>query len=595
MLQLLDRSHGLAALLPTFNFRSPRQNPPDIPAPALAPPPAAAQESLRRCADTLAPFIQESETALTAIGSVMADLFEGAVHIRGDAEAARDSIASMADSANAQLLEIGHSLQRASAQINGNRELLESLDHRLSCVIHDFAGLESGVREFRVVGTLIRIEGSMRALDSDDFVNISERSAAITGNLGELVAQIQKATAALRVAFRSVAREINQLNTTSFHAITAVTRDITALGKVMSAEHGAIGSAAQKTLHGLEVIRQSIGDLVCALQIHDILRQQSEHSLAAIQDIHRLPEMPAAGYHACQAVVHAQITHTLSLCQEASQKVEDGLHSANTQLRGIADTTGNISGLTRMDAPSRQAAEASTSAILAALPVIEKGDAALRRAMDDILTGTAAILAVIDKVSNAMLDMRWLGLNAVIQSANRPDQGSAIELLGSRTVSVTNGVDQECLRIRAEINHLRQEIHAYTEATVGSLGERSIRQVAEDSVVLLDSVHRSIRSTMGRQSALQQSLQNKLENANGALARFRDTQTPPAQAVAQLGSGHLADAPAAQLSPATSALLDTWFSRYTMASERRVHCATLGLPFTEIEGDAPPEGDIELF
>jgi hypothetical protein len=599
MRQLFERSTGFASLLPTFPFRNPwpgagRTWPPltVLPEPETA---VDTLQPLRDCAATLAPFIQESETALAGIGSVLSDLCEGTTHIRGDAESARDSIASMAGAASAQLLEIRTTLQRAIGQLQGNRALLDSLDSRLTSIIQDFAALEAGVREFRIVGTLIRIEGSSRAADAEDFVHISDRSAAITGNLGDLVGQIQGATGALRVAFRTIAREIHQLNATSEAGITAIASDIMALDKVMSAEHVAIGSAAQTTIEGLEVIGQSIGDVVCALQIHDILRQQSEHSLAAIEEVCLPPGLPPAGQQACEAVVHAQISHTLTLCQEAAQKVETGLLSAATQLRGIGAITSNISGLTRLDAPSRRAVQTSTRAILAALPLLDKGDEALEKAMAEIQGGAAAILAVVDKVSSAMLDMRWLGLNAIIQSVNRAQPGSAIELLGSRTVTITDGVDHECGRIRAAIDQLREDIDAYTRATVGSLGERGIRQVAEDSVVLLDSVHRSIRTTMERQASLQESLQTKLDKAQAALSCFRDTQTRPAEAVGRIAPGPHSCPQPGELSPAVSTLLESWFSRYTMSSERRVHCAALGVPFNETESEALAEGEIELF
>ena len=83
----------------------------------------------------------------------------------------------------------------------------------------------------------------------------------------------------------------------------------------------------------------------------------------------------------------------------------------------------------------------------------------------------------------------------------------------------------------------------------------------------------------------------------GARSRFRNTQAPPALAVARLAqdpSQSPLSLPVA-LSPPAAALFDSWVARYTMASERRVHATVLGLPFTEAENDAPAEGDIELF
>ena len=100
MRQLFERSTGFASLLPIFPFRNPwpgagRTWPPltVLPEPETA---VDTLQPLRDCAATLAPFIQESETALAGIGSVLSDLCEGTTHIRGDAESARDSIASMA-------------------------------------------------------------------------------------------------------------------------------------------------------------------------------------------------------------------------------------------------------------------------------------------------------------------------------------------------------------------------------------------------------------------------------------------------------------------------------------------------------------------
>lgn len=591
MPQLFARSFGLSA----FPFLRPRVNPaagaPD-PGPDAA---AISCELLAGCANTLGPFIQQSEAALAQIGLVMADLFDGAVHIRAEAEGARDSIASMAGCANTQLLEIKSALERSTAQLQGNRALLAALDTRLASIVRDFAGLEAGVREFRVVGTLIRIEGSTRAADSDAFVNISERSATITADLGELVDQIRHSTADLRHCFRNISREINRLTTASLLTLNHLIQNVAALEKVMTGEHHAIAKAAGDTLAGLERIRNTIGELVCALQIHDILRQQSEHSLASIDDLQSRPNLPAADRQPCQAVVQAQITHTLSLCQDASANVESGLEAASRQLEDIDTITRNVSQLTHLDSPSRRAVQTNTTAILAALPVIEKGDAALAQALDDLHRGTASILTIVAKVSHIMLNMRWLGLNATIQSANRPQPGSAIETLGARTATIVDAVDQDCLHIRAALDQLRLDIDNYSRSTVGALGQNSIRQVAETSISLFDSVHHSIRGAMEGQARLQHSLQAKLAHARTALARFRDTQSPPARAVARLAQQQAPLLLPVPLSPPAAALLDAWFARYTMASERRVHCLALGLPCQEAESEAPAEGDIELF
>jgi len=591
MPQLFSRSLGLSAL----PFLRPRVNP----AEAQDPPDSAtaSRQLLRGCAATLNPFIRDSETALNSIGAVMADLFDGAVHIRGDAESTRDSITSLAHRANTQLHEIQSTLERSIHQLHASRTLLGTLDSRLAAIIRDFAALEAGVREFRVVGTLIRIEGSNRAADSDAFVNISERSAAITADLGELVGQIRTATAGLRLSFHTVSREINSLTATSLRTLTTLIADVSALEKIMTAEHHGISAAAEETFTGLDRIRNSLGELVYALQIHDILRQQSEHSLANIDDLLAHPSLTPADRQPGRAIVQAQITHTLSLCQEASVKVDTGLHAAAHQLTQIGHITQRVTGLTHANSPSRRAVQQSTTAILAALPVLEQGDVALEKALHDLLDGTGAILTVIAQVSHAMLNMRWLGLNATIQSANRPQPGSAIETLGARTATIVDAVDQECLQLRAALQQLRLDVESHSRAALGALGQSSVRQVAETSIALFDSVHHSIGAAMARQASLQQTLEGKLHHAQASLSCFRNTQAPPALAVARLAqdpSQSPLSLPVA-LSPPAAALFDSWVARYTMASERRVHATVLGLPFAEAENDAPAEGDIELF
>ncbi len=555
------------------------------------------RQLLRDCAATLDPFIHESEIALAAIGAVMADLFDGAELIRGDAESFRDSIASMAETSNAKLLEIAASLRHSIAQLTESRALVETLDRRLATVITDFAGLEAGVREFRVLGTLIRIEGTTRAADSDDFVTISEQAAGIATNLGELVQQIREATAALRVSFRTVSQELNRLTAMSQKTIAALLDEVTALEAAMASEHRSVGAAADGTMLGLERIRNSIGELVCALQIHDILRQQSEHSLASLSDLDRSFGLPDTDFQVCRSVVRAQMQGTLALCEQAAQSVESGLDSAGQQLERIAAIAQDVAGLTRIESPSRQALRTSTDAILHALPVVEQGDVALQKALADLLHGSAAILNVVEKVSLAMLNMRWLGLNATIQSANRPQSGSAIETLGDRTAALAGEVDGECGHIRDALDQLRQDVNEYSQTTVGSLGQKGIRQVIENSTVLFDQVHRTMHAKMERQGSLQRTLQEKLDGAHRALTQFHNTQAAPARASERLSNAGLPPSPVSvdTLSPATVELLESWLARYTMASERRVHCESLGIPFAEGESEASADGDIELF
>jgi hypothetical protein len=547
---------------------------------------------LRHCAATVEPFIHQSETALTSIGAVMADLFSGAEHIRTDAEGFRHSIATLAENANDKLLEIAATLRQSLSRLHQSRALVTALDRRLAAVITDFAGLEAGVREFRVLGTLIRIEGTTRTADSDDFVTISAQSASIATILAELVQQIREATSALRVSFRTVSRELARLNANSEKTIATLLEQVTVLEAAMAAEHESLGNAADTTMAGLERIRNSIGDLVCALQIHDILRQQSEHTLASLTDLDETTQLAGPELHTGRAILHGQLTNTLTLCQQAAENVEAGLFSAGEQLERIATISHGVSGLTSLDSPSQETLRSSTAAILDALPAVEQGDAALAQALDGLLAGAASILDIAQRVSLAMLNMRWLGLNATIQSANHPQAGSAIEILGDRTASLAGAVDAECAHIRNALLELRQDVDAYSRANVGSLGQQGIRPVIETSTALFTQLHGAMHAKMEQQSGLQQSLRHQLDVAHQALAVFRDTLAAPSAATELLAP--TVPLPAS-LSPGATALFDAWLARYTMASERRVHCEALGLPFTETETEASAEFDIELF
>jgi hypothetical protein len=608
MLQHLEQKLGWPGAFHALRLRSAWLNPPAAsPSPSLAlapsesaaPPGKPASPSdedprlpLRHCAATLDPFIHQSEAALTAIGAVMADLFAGAQHIRNDAEGFHLSIATLAENANAKLLEIAVSLRHSLTRLHESRALVTTLDRRLATVITDFAGLEAGVREFRVLATLIRIEGTTRSADSGDFVTISEQSSGIAANLAGLVQQIREATSALRVSFRSVSRELGRLNAQSQKTITTLLEQVTALEAAMAAEHQSLGGAAASTIAGLEGIRNSIGDLVCALQIHDILRQQTEHSLASLHELDQSPLLTPPDLYAGRAILHGQLANTVTLCQQAAENVEAGLQSAGQQLEHIATIAYGVSSLTSLDSPSQQTLRSSTAAILAALPAVEQGDAALAQALDGLLQGSASILDIAERVSFAMLNMRWLGLNTSIQSANHPQDGSAIEILGDRTAALAGAVDAECTHIRTALEQLRQDVDAYSRANVGSLSQQGIRPVIENSTALFTQLHSSMNAKMEQQTALQQSLRLKLDGAHQALAQFGDTLAAPARAAERLAP--TAPLPEA-LSPAAAARFDAWLARYTMASERRVHCEALGLPFTETEPDASAEGDIELF
>lgn len=406
------------------------------------------------------------------------------------------------------------------------------------------------------------------------------------------------------------------------HLVETIRANLSSLGDL----HRRFISAGETVLGVSDEVSAAMGEVVSALQFHDITRQQMEHVIEALEKIPgRIDEAAAsAGETATDLVVEigdvcelqqAQLRHAVDeLCSAV-----DGVRSA---LTGIGSRVGymvaqlqDVTGMAEHEGEKTlvervmEGMQGAAGFLLDCRRLDREMGETLRRVSETIVH----ITGFVSEIRRIGSEIDLIALNSQIRAVHAGTDGAALAVLAEAIKRLSD----DAVIQTTELSRLLGEIEKYTN----SLDDREGGAEGES---FIDDAERRLDEALGHLSALDARIISSLrglrddvhsldDDITSVTRRFRIDERVRTVTEPLFEALHRIIGESRAIHPASERFLDSLRSmekRYTMESERRIHedvirrrqAPNMSVPgsasraFSSVSGSAGEFGDnVELF
>src|SRR5579872_4392171 len=532
-------------------------------------------DALKQCASRLGALNGTTEGAFLAAGSKLGSILEHAREIarRSFDVSSTVSGAGLTDAAG-DLTQILDELGRFETAAQQNEALLSETNRAARDVDRGLGGFESIVRTFHVLGTLTRIESVRLSSRWAEFQSLAEAVEGLAANIDERTGAMMEGSEEL------VARTGRELN--KIAGIAAVeARDIGAQAErirdgisemeIKRAQAGELSSML-KTRHA-EVSRRT-GEVVTAIQFHDITRQKLEHVMAALED---LAGRTSAALKARAAdLERGQLESARGAFLEAVARIEEELRAISAEVGEVSEMSKELLGGGAPGAESFFAGvESAFGGLSASIVRCSKSGRLLLDSTREVVEKCGAMNGFINEMESISGGIQLIALNTSIRTAHVGDSGAALGALAQSLRDVAREAMERCEQATGHVAALLErsrelERSADEQQTFQSAGISLVKR-AEAAMRTLERAH---EDTMGELSAIARAnaeLASEIDEAVSAFGireRFSETTGDVARELANIAA-EAARAASPEDDPAEA--LREFAQRYTMHSERMIH------------------------
>lgn len=427
--------------------------------------------------------------------------------------------------------------------------------------------LRSMARRLHAINVYTSVESSRTDETKHAFAAFIEQMAALVQQIQSLSARMQRGIGSA-TDVNDAAR--SELISASGRA-SALREEATATAGVVAREVGDLMSAALSAVdcivEYLNGVTLQVGAIVVALQVHDSMRQQVEHVIAALRQA-TSPEATAT----LVQVQAAQLAHSAEMTAKAYGEIAKAFDAIGAETLSVADSLAvTDSLLARLSA--------RVKALVAFLESVRQQEA---HVSSGILTVTSqaresslGLSAHMEEMGALNDDLALLALNAIVSSERMAGSGKTLLVLATETLGVSRRSTGEVQEIMAELSRVELAAGAIAWVEPGSeegCGSTSrLDQLTKDVAQLADWAS-TIRSRVrGVQETIRDAYR-QLEFIPAFVKQLRHEL----EGLTRLAGSHTGRA--------------AWEpSGYTMESERAVHIGVLQGGPASAPSDAPPD------
>jgi len=455
-----------------------------------------------------------------------------------------------------------HEDHRIVATVGGIQENVQAI-HR---AIESFDRL---VNTFDVLSMMTRIESARFEAVQGSFVGLADAVMALSRQIRQQIGATSGSAKALLETTSEAGEQVRRVAQTRRENLGPLARQTRAGIQEIVSRHTQVSQANTRLAARFEGISRAIGDLVAALQSHDIVSQQVEHVLDALR---RLDPRGGDGadVEATARLQAAQLDNSRATFEKSTAQIRSALASIEQNIGEMAGDAASLLGSPDANAESfASGVESSLAAILAVMDSNGDADRRLREAVISVDRRVAEISQAIGGVQSIGIEMQRIALNATIQAAHLGAEGSALEIVAGAVQGLAREAGTAAAAIADRLNGIRDAALDLDQAAAGRGSAGQIPQL-RSTAAALKSIQEQARNgyfqTVGNIEQLKRQVGETLFGFRGqgdALERLASA----AQRLRELSSaGGPSIAPDAERIAAA----------YTMQSERAVHNVIYG-------------------
>lgn len=250
--------------------------------------PAGTRHELQRAADRVASLGASSEDPFLTMGESLRHFDAQARELHRVATQAIDE-AGIRSSGQAlgdleTLLEqVRQGRAQVEADVGAMEEAIEAMRSHLSAVMPVLRNLSQCVTTLRALAVLTRIESSRLVGGAHAEVVLEDEVHQHADAIAKRVAQFTEQSADTLTEIQQTQHRMRGLRTEESAAAAAALQRLASGASVLSRRHRAAREQAERTAQRAEALARDTGNVVAALQFHDITRQRLEHVASALR------------------------------------------------------------------------------------------------------------------------------------------------------------------------------------------------------------------------------------------------------------------------------------------------------------------------
>jgi hypothetical protein len=485
-----------------------------------------------------------------------------------------------------------------AGQAETNQIALAQMLAGVGRIVHPLADLNAKMRGFRVMATLIRIEGARLNQAGVDFETLAEDVRKLASDIEENGRTILTASLGLRDVVRHAGSGLADFEARQEAELPRIQQQAGTSLQALRERRGRAADTSRAMAARYGAVRREIGELVMSLQVHDITRQQVEHAATALGRTEEASSARSAALLArvC-ALQRAQLDHAKESFLAGVARVRESLAGISRNVSGMAaEGTDVLGGEAEKEDSFLAEMEQGLAGIRAALAECAESRHGLSTVAETVADGVQKMAEFVETIEEIGLRMQRIALNANIKAIQIGEQGTAlgavadaIQRLAADSTDQTQVVALGIREVADGSGRLSAELMEFGEDLPRKLEQviAAFHAADEENRRRLTEIGETGRSFSGELETLCAGIRadTLLADVIGRSCTRLDEIVAAAEPLA-------ADDPGAEHTQAIQKLEE----QYTMHVERAVHQQTTGTPQPVAAAAAGDLGEnVELF
>jgi methyl-accepting chemotaxis protein len=319
-------------------------------------------------------------------------------------------------------------LERArdmAEQAARNRMALDHMLEDVGCVARPLLDLNAKMRSFRVMATLIRIEGSRLKQAGVDFETLAEDVRKLASDIEENGKTVLASSIELRQIVAQAGSGIAEFEARQRAELPRIRQQAESGLAALRERRSRAGAATNDMAGRYDSIQREICGLVTSLQFHDITRQQVEHAAVALEQTRELSAGETDLLVRICRLQSAQLEHARHVFLAAVQQARESLAAVARNVLKTAEEAAAVTAGEQEDTFLGEM-EQGFAGIRNALAECAESRYSLSTVADAVAGGVQEMSGYVAAIEEIGIRMQRIALNANIKAIRIGDQGSAL-------------------------------------------------------------------------------------------------------------------------------------------------------------------------
>jgi len=441
-----------------------------------------------------------------------------------------------------------------------------------------FRAFGETVSQFRVLGSLTRIETARLQGAGTEFAHLADQVSRLSVSVEEKVANLLGLSRQIESQVGQALERIKSQGQRQLEGLPAVLegaeRNLAELTKRRElAERIGVELAG-----GYAAVGQAVDELVGSIQCHDITRQQVEHVVQALE------QEGAPGSGPLLMLQAAQLEAAGATFLESVRRIEASLGRITGEVERMSEASGRLLGASGEDqTPFLLGLERSLTGIARQVARCAESSQAARQEAQALQEPVTWMRSGLEEIARLDMEMLHIALNAQVRATQLGEAGAPLGVLAASMQELVNGAEERSRTATTSVGTVDEAL-----ARLAELAGREGAEVVEHVRARIGQVHAESESGFARMGQIGAGAARLLEE----LRRVRDSFQAGATyertgAVSARELRGLAGRMGGE-GAGTGAALAGLATHYTMHSEREIHNQALGAGPESTAGAEPP-------